>query len=308
MIITNLGDLMRVKKKFFPLFFLLFLLGNEKTISQENLHIWKEFVEVLKSGKFTNDLIKPHSGMSKESVLNQLRYFKENAERTSSWSEWEITPEIFQVENQVHFLIPLGFGGESKSVFCLTFLKEEGKWFYRHRENIFIRLDRTPEPPTSEFLDVPKEMKAWQRQEIYWSKMVYFYTVLSKEKGKEFFLNLLKDGAGFFLTAKTWVPFVPPRHAFILYVCWEQKHLQENHVVLEKLTEYEAIVKLQTHFFYLYKRAGHLKQQIQFEDYKKIFETIWQDRAKNAGWNLNIKYEDSECLQTVLHFTRDNKK
>ena len=284
------------------LFVVLLVVCSNSGFSQENLHIWREFVETLKNGKFTVEHIKPYEFISKENQLKHIQNFKKYSD-DSSWDEWDNTPEIFAVENHVHFLVTLGFGNAQKSNFCFTFLIEDGKWYYRHLENIFVRLDKTQEPPTSEFPDVPKEMKAWQREEVYWSKMVYLYSVLSKEKGKEFFFNLMKDGAGYFLGAKTWVPFVPPPRAFILYLCWEQKHLKENDVSLEKLSDQEAIVKLQTHFFYLYKRAGHLKQQIPFVDYKEIFETIWIERAKNAGWNLDIKYEDSECLQTILHFT-----
>jgi hypothetical protein len=286
------------------LIFNIVILNSNIAFSQENLQIWHEFVETLKSGIFTIEHIKPYEFISKENQLTNMMNLKKSSDESSSWEEWEITPEIFGVENHVHFLVSLGFGNEQKSNFCFTFLKEGRKWYYRHLENIFIRLDKTPEPPTSEFPDVPKEMKAWQREEVYWSKMVYLYSTLAEEKGKEFFLNLMKDGAGYFLGAKTWVPFVPPQRAFILYLCWEQKHLKENDVSLEKLSDQEAIVKLQTHFFYLYKRAGHLKQQIPFVDYKEIFETIWIDRAKNAGWDLNIKYEDPECLQSVLHFTK----
>jgi hypothetical protein len=276
----------------------------ESIKAPDNLVIWKEFVDLLKSGQLTQDRIKPHEFISKETQLRFLGNLKKASDRASSWGEWEAEPEVFPVENQVHFLIPLGFGGEKKTVYCFTFLKEENTWYYRHMENISIRLDKTPLPPTSDFPDLPEETKAWQRAEMYWSKMVYFYTVLSKEKGKEFFFNLMKDGAGYFLASKVWVPFLPPQRAFILYLCWEQSRLQGNNVVLQKLTDKEAVVDLQTHFFYLYKHAGHLKGQIDFEDYKKIFETIWQDRARNAGWNLDISYEDPECLKCVFRFTR----
>ena len=40
----------------------------------------------------------------------------------------------------------------------------------------------------------------------------------------------------------------------------------------------------------------HLKQQISFENYRRIFETIWQDRATNAGWKLVVTYEDKKTI------------
>jgi hypothetical protein len=271
---------------------------------QNDLGIWREFVSALKLGSITPDQIRPYEGMSPDVLLEQLRSFKEGADSNSSWNEWDAAPEIFRVENHVHFIVALGFGDTTKVPFCFTFVTDKDKWYYRHLESIFIRLDRTPSPPTSEFPDLPEATKAWQREEIYWSQIVYFYAMLTKEKGKDYFLNLLKDGAGYALAAKTWVPFVPPQRAFILYACWEQSRLRENTVVLEKLTDQEAVVKLQSHFFYLYKMTGHLKQQIPFDEYRRIFETIWQDRAANAGWTLEITCDDAECLQCVLRFTR----
>ena len=270
-----------------------------------DLRIWHEFVSALKSGKITVDQIRPYEGISPEVILGQLAIFRTKADSARDWMEWEAQPEVFPVDNQVHFLISLGLGDTTKTRYCFTFLKDQDKWYFRHTEGIFIRLDQAPTPPTSEFPDLPEATKAWQREEIYWSQIVYFYSVLAKEKGKDYFLNLLKDGAGYALAAKTWVPFVPPQRAFILYSCWEQNRLRANGVILEKLTDTEAVIKLQSQFFYLYKIAGHLKGQIPFEDYRRIFETIWQDRAANAGWSLEITCDDPECLQTVLHFTRN---
>jgi len=54
-------------------------------------------------------------------------------------------------------------------------------------------------------------------------------------------------------------------------------------------------------YFGLYKVAAHLKEQISYEDYRQIFETIWQDRAQKAGWELKITYEGDKCL---FHFTK----
>jgi hypothetical protein len=40
------------------------------------------------------------------------------------------------------------------------------------------------------------------------------------------------------------------------------------------------------------------------DDYRLLFETIWLDRAKNAGWNLAISYEGETCL---FRFARPNR-
>jgi hypothetical protein len=114
-------------------------------------------------------------------------------------------------------------------------------------------------------------------------------------------LNWFKDGAGYFLAAKTWVPFVEPGKAFILYLCWEQANLRKSKVTLEKLDENEAMIRIRPLLIDIYLQASHLKQQISFEDYVQIFTTIWEDRAEKAGWKLEIIGGD---YLIGFHFTR----
>jgi hypothetical protein len=269
----------------------------------DDLAIWKEFVAAVRSGTLSLEQIRPLYGVPKETLLEQLKGLKFASDANSSWPDWD-TPEVFPVENLVHFIAKIRIGPGTTTERCFSFIKEGDRWYYSHMEGIFIRLDKTPPPPTSDFPDVDAETKAWQREEIYWSELVGHYLAVAKKNGKPFALSLLKSGAGYFVGAKSWVPFLPPSRAFILYLCWNESRLRENLVVLEKLTDKEAVVSLQTHFFFLYRRATHLRQWIPFDEYKQIFETIWQDRALAAGWNLEIEYKDPECLQVVLHFSR----
>jgi hypothetical protein len=121
-------------------------------------------------------------------------------------------------------------------------------------------------------------------------------------EGEDYALDIFLDGAGYFLTAQAWVPFFPSHRAFILYLCWDQANLRHNDVSLEKLEDKEAIVRFdRIHYFELYAKSGHMKHQIPLDEYIKIFETIWQDRAKNAGWNLEI---ESKGKQITFYFTR----
>jgi hypothetical protein len=269
----------------------------------DDLAIWKEFVAAVKSGTLAPEQIRPLYGVPKETLLEHLNQLKAASDANSSWPDWE-APEVFSVENLVHFIVKIRIGPDTTTDRLFSFIKEGSRWYYGHMEGIFIRLDKTPPPPTSDFPDVDAEAKAWQREEIYWSEVVSNYLAIAKKNGKPFALDLLKSGAGYFVGAKSWVPFLPPAKAFILYLCWNESRLRENLVVLEKLTDTEAVVSLQTHFFFLYKRATHLRQWLPFDEYKQIFETIWQDRAQAAGWNLEIECKDPECLQVVFHFSR----
>jgi len=78
--------------------------------------------------------------------------------------------------------------------------------------------------------------------------------------------------------------------------------MQGNKVVLEKLTDREAVVRFDDHqFFALYMQTSHLREQIALGDYMGIFEAIWQDRARAAGWNLQI---DGQGPTIYLRFSR----
>lgn len=75
-----------------------------------------------------------------------------------------------------------------------------------------------------------------------------------------------------------------------------QSNLIGNEVLLEKLEDSKATIKIKPLYFEVYKRVGHLNQQISLEDYKSIFNTIWYDRAMKAGWKLEIGYLGEECI------------
>ncbi len=77
-------------------------------------------------------------------------------------------------------------------------------------------------------------------------------------------------------------------------------------VTLERLDDGEARIRMSLYYFGLYKASAHLAQQISFEDYAKIFETVWKDRARASGWSLEIEYgnEGFRASTCVLRFTK----
>jgi len=268
---------------------------------QRDLAIWKEFVAALRTGTLTVDRIRPLYGTDRGLLLKWLNDLMKATRDNNALSDWD-APEIIPVENLVHFVVKLRIGPEMTTERSLSFIKEGNRWYFGHMENIMIRLDKIPPPPTSEFPPLPEETLTWQRNEILWSDLIRIYLTTAEKNGKDFALNLFKTGPGYFVGAKSWVPFVPPARAFILYLCWAESRLYGNLVTLEKLTDEEAVVGMQTHYFWLYKRSSHMRQWLPFEEYRTIFETIWQDRAESAGWKLDIEYMDPECLQVVFHF------
>lgn len=164
-----------------------------------------------------------------------------------------------------------------------------------------IPMDKLGPLPATSFPDAPAERKAWMREEIEVSDQVRLFAFLAGEKGKDFAFGWFRDGAGYALAARTWVPFVSPPKAFILYLCWEFANRRENPVTLEKLSDTEALVRVVPRWFRIYEAAAHLKPRISAEDFRRLFETIWTDRARNAGWSVELTYRGEEV---VFRFTR----
>jgi len=274
------------------------------TSAQDDLAIWREFVQLLKTDTMTLDRIHPADPRTKESRLAWLRDFVKGTD----WKEWEAAPEVIRSGNLVNFIISLGQSRKSPWDYIFCLLVEDGRWYYRFTEGIFIRLDKIGKLPADAagFPDLPEDRKYWMRQEIYWSEQVRLFNFLSREKGKDFAFHWVAEGigngVGYLLGASAWVPFYPPSRSFILYLCWEQAKLLGDKVTLEKLDDNEAVVRFEDlTYFALYMRATHLKQQISLEDYIKIFETIWRERARAAGWKLVI---DGQGRQIYLRFSR----
>jgi len=268
--------------------------------AQNEIKIWKDFVKTLMADKMTLERIRPIGGASKETLLGWLKIVKEKV----PFKELDVEPEFYRVDHLIHFFLPLTL--EDRDVnYCFSFVMEGNTWYFHALETIFIRFDKMSSLPTSKFPDIAEKQKEWDREEWRFSGQVHLFNYFVREKGRSFAFDWFKDGAGYFLASKVRVPFFTPSRAFILYLCWEQANLRGNSVTLEKLTDHEAVVRMTPIYFALYQAASHLKDQISFEDYRRIFESVWQDRAEKAGWKLEIEYGgEYPGAICVLRFTR----
>jgi len=194
------------------------------------------------------------------------------------------------VGNEIHGIIALTETGGQKQPFCFSLLVEGSQWYFEHVESIFVRLDQIGPLPASRFPDVSEGQKAWMRDEGRANEQVQVFNILAKEKGGDFALDFFKDGAGYALQARTWVPFVSPSKAFVLFLCWEQAKLFVSPVTLQSLDESSAIIELQPRWFQLYRHSTNLPQKISESEYRNIFETMWRDRARAAGWEIQFDY------------------
>lgn len=267
-----------------------------KTDAQSEVAVWQEFVDLLKSGSFPAERVRPYQESLREPLLGFLKLMREQA----NWEEWNTEPDVFRVGDQLHFLLPLT-SGEDTTTYSFSFLVEGDEWFFQHLESIALRMDQLGPLPVSEFPDLPDATKARIRAELEVSRDVWLYNALVAEKGRDAALDWFRDGAGYALAARSWVPFVSPEQAFVLYLCWEQAKLRGNKLTLERLGDEEAVVRFTPMYFMLYEMTGHLRQQIPLEEYRRLFEFKWRDRATNAGWSVDFSYDSDEC---VLHFRR----
>ena len=256
-----------------------------------DLAIWQQFVAMLRAGPFPPDKVRPYDDSLRAALLGFLSVMREKAD----WREWERTPEAVRVGQQTTFVLPLTFDGKKKTL-SFTFISEAGTWYLQHFESILLRLDKVGEPPVSQFPDVEESQKNWIREENNTSEQVRLFKYLADQKGKDFAFDWFKDGYGYILQAKTWVPLVRERKAFILYMCWEQANLHGNPTRLEKLTDTAAIVSVEPTYLKLYDQTGHLRQSISKADYLKLFQSIWQDRAQKAGWDLRLNCGEVACV------------
>ncbi len=259
--------------------------------------VWDDFKAHLLAGTITADRIRPYYPQLRGPAMEFLAAFRKN----SRPEDWKAMPEFHRVGDQLHAIVSLTGADGKKAPYCFSLLVENGAWYFQHVESIFIRLDRIGPLPATQFPDVTEAQKAWMRDERRVTEQVKVFNLLAKEKAREFALRLFQDGAGYALEARTWVPFVLPSRAFVLFLCWEQANLFGDPVRLESLDDHTAIVRLQPRWFKLYKQTAHLRQIISKEGFREVFETMWHDRARAAGWTLRIQYDGDA---SVFRFTR----
>lgn len=254
--------------------------------------LWNDFTSNLLAGRITADRIRPYYPQLREPMMRYLEYFRQH----SSPEEWKAKPELYRVGDEIHGIISLTGPDGKKTPLCFSLLVENSQWYFEHVESIFIRLDQTGSLPTSRFPDVAEAQKAWMRDERRANDEIRVFNLLSKEKGRDFALDFLNDGLSYALEARTWVPFVSPSKAFVLFFCWEQANLYANPVTLQSLTDNSAVIHWQPRWFKLYQQTGHLQQWISESEFHNIFETIWQDRARAAGWSLQADYDQDDVV------------
>lgn len=210
-------------------------------------HIWHEFLACLDKGHLTVDRLRPLRDTIGPMLLDVLRSLKEHVPR----DRWPSDPEVRVSGDRLTYLVD--FSLPNTTPFYFTFVVEYNTWYLEHVETIRIPLDLPP-TPTSDFPDLPDEVKSFMREELDATRRVRLFNFLSEKHGRRFALRWFSDGESYFLAARAWIPHLPPPQSFILYLCWEQQRLRGGKVLLEKLTQDEAVVRVHPMWFQVYER------------------------------------------------------
>jgi hypothetical protein len=252
--------------------------------------VWQEFCAKLASGDFSPDDCRPLAGNLGGFLTGcQAKEFRAflAAQPVPSWT---------QADDKLIFEVPTG----EDTTLRLDFLLAEDHWYFFHLESITLPVKEIPSLPFSDCPGLPR-WENWMREEIAVSEKIRLLVRLAGEKGFDEALEWFRDGAGYRLGAISWVPYFPEPQAFVIYACWTEKHLHGRDVSLEEFSDDRCVIVFRNHLYLeLYDRAGHLRPQISEPHYRRFFESVWQDRARHAGWEVSFGYEGYDVTLTLI--------
>ena len=183
--------------------------------------------------------------------------------------------------------------------FDFSFMND--KWKLLFIECITLPVSDLSVMPYTAFQRLPvKETEIRREKEI--SKLIYFYDQFRKLVGRQKAMEILFDGAGEFLCAKSWVPFFDETLSYIAYAAWIENCIYGEQVEIVSFSEQCCRLLFHKHIWRkLYTMTGHIRKMIDYEEYIDIFESIWKNRAFESGWELQVNYRDED---TELVFTK----
>ena len=118
-------------KPVLPGIFLLVFIFTGVSPAQEEMRIWNEFVTLWKEGKITEEKIHPYYESFKKPLIGFLQTILDE----SKPGELDAVPEIFRVENKVHYLLKSSAKGQ-KVTYCYSLILENDEWYFHHLEAI----------------------------------------------------------------------------------------------------------------------------------------------------------------------------
>lgn len=184
----------------------------------------------------------------------------------------------------------------------LDFSCDGYSWRLAFIECITLPVSGMEAVPYSKFVPLGKK-EAFIRKEKEISQLIYFYLKFKELVGRKEALTMFCDGRGEYICARSWVPFYSDGLAYIAYSAWYESRINGENVVVQEFQENRCVVVIYNHIWRnVYFMAGHLKPIIEYAEYMELFESVWKDRAQNAGWKIDFVYQDE---YTSLIFNRD---
>lgn len=180
----------------------------------------------------------------------------------------------------------------------LDFVQAGNTWKLSFIECITLPVADIVSLPYADFKELPeKEGQIRMEKEI--SRLVFLYNRFKELQGKQRTLEMLCDGKGESLCAKSWVPFYSDSLSYIAYAAWMERRIHGEQVEIIRFDKKCSCLRFCRHFWRrMYTMTGHIREMIGYEEYMGIFEAIWRDRASENGWLLEINYydEDTELI------------
>jgi len=182
-------------------------------------------------------------------------------------------------------------------LYRLDFVENAGKWQLLFIECITIPIEKIESLPFNNFPPLNDNDENWIREERRISLIIHWYNYIKNTSGIDEALKHFRYGAGEVLAAKAWIPYFSDKKSFIVYIAWWDNRICGEKVSIEKFSDDECIIKyIEPIWFKMYNVTGHLKFQIPFDEYKNLYEYIWQDRAKCSSWNIEFIYETNNII------------
>ena len=197
-------------------------------------------------------------------------------------------------------------GGISVVLHCpdddyrLDFSCDGFSWRLAFMECITLPVSGMEAVPYSEFVPLGKK-EVFIRREKEISRLVHFYLKFKELVSKEKALTMFYDGKGEYLCARSWVPFYNDELSYIAYSAWYESRINGETVVVQEFQKNRCVMIIYDHIWRkVYFTARHLTPIIEYAEYMELFESVWRDRAENAGWKIDFDYK-GECTTLIFH-------
>jgi len=182
-----------------------------------------------------------------------------------------------------------------KNLFVFTFKKQEGDWKFCHTECIRFPIYEVPNLPYQDICQLPAETRSWTVAEIEMAFESRVYYQLKQDHGEEFAQSFFLDGPGFRAGMDAWLPFIEGAAQFAIYCAiLETNHYGSTGVITKASYDEAEILFTPLTKLEVLKRA-YFFPKFSFEEYKKLYGLIMENRANACGLELEIAYNETNC-------------